>query len=155
MAKRFESIVVIFINRHSQQERMKWMQPDIFKVRTVDQLYTLLPEDQLILTDLLRGIIMDLSNGYLREKISYQVPYFFNKKGIAIVWPATIPRGGIKSGVLFGIWYGNRLSSLQNYLIKGENKQIFYKVIHAVKEVNEKAIKKLIKEAIEIDKSWK
>jgi len=134
---------------------MNRAQPDIAKVKTVDQLYTLLPEDQLIITDCLRGILLDSSHGYLKEKISFQVPYFFNKKGIAIVWPATIPRGGIKSGVLFGIWYGNRLSDLQNYLIKGENKQIFYKVIRKVDEINEKAIKKLIKEAIELDKSWK
>lgn len=134
---------------------MKRIQQEIAKIKTVDQLYALLPEDQLIITDIVRGIVLDASQGYLREKISFQVPYFFNKKGIAIIWPATIPRGGIKSGVLFGMWYGNRLSSLQNYLIKGENKQIFYKVIHRVDEINEKAIKKLIQEGIELDKSWK
>ncbi len=134
---------------------MKRVQQEIAKVKTVDQLYALLPEDQLIITDIVRGIVLDASHGYLREKISFQVPYFFNKKGIAIIWPATIPRGGIKFGVLFGMWYGNRLSSLQNYLIKGENKQIFYKVIHRVDEINEKAIKKLIQEGIELDKSWK
>ncbi len=38
---------------------MKRAQQDVAKVKTVDQLYALLPEDQLIITDCLRGILLD------------------------------------------------------------------------------------------------
>lgn len=130
--------------------------PDIsFKVKTLDQLYSVLPESELIITDVLRELIHAVSDGYCKEKISFQVPYFYHHKGIAIVWPSAIPRGGIKEGVLFGIWYGNRMSHLYDYLTKGENKQIFYRVIQSVEDIDEKKIKKILREAIEIDKNWK
>ncbi len=82
------------------------------------------------------------------------MPYFYGKKGICIVWPASIPRGGIKEGVLLGYWYGNRLKDEDNYLIHGTNKQIFYKIFRRAEEIDEEAIVKLLKEAIELDQSW-
>jgi len=45
-------------------------------------------------------------------------------------------RSGIKSGVLFGFWYGNRLKDENNYLAHGTNKQIFYKVYQSVDEID-------------------
>ena len=67
------------------------------------------------------------------------------------MWPATIPRGGIKKGVLLGFWYGNKLNDIDNYLTLGNNKQIFYKIFYDVDEINEKAIAKLLKEAVKLD----
>ncbi|MBK7965859.1 MAG: DUF1801 domain-containing protein [Bacteroidetes bacterium] len=86
--------------------------------------------------------------------MSYNVPYFYGNKGICIVWPAAVPRGGIKSGVLLGFWYGCKLKDVDQYLTRGTNKQIFYKVFQSVEEINEKAIRKLLKEAIFLDESW-
>ncbi|MEP7196272.1 MAG: hypothetical protein ABI851_07105 [Saprospiraceae bacterium] len=88
------------------------------------------------------------------EKISFSVPYFYGNKGICIIWPSTIPRGGIKSGVLFGIWYGNKIIDVDNYLVHGTNKQIFYKIYQSIEEVDEKAIVKLLREAVYLDRSW-
>jgi hypothetical protein len=70
------------------------------------------------------------------------------------VWPATIPRGGIKSGVLLGFWYGNRLKDVDNYLIHGTNKQVYYKIYKSAREINTKAIVKLLKEAVLQDALW-
>jgi len=117
-------------------------------------LYGLLPENERIIVDVLRQLIIDHLPAYCKEKISYNVPFFYGKKGICIVWPATIPRGGIKSGVLLGFWYGNRLKDVDNYLTHGTNKQVFYKIYKSPREINTKAIVKLLKEAVLQDDLW-
>lgn len=75
------------------------------KIKSLVQLYELLPENEKIIVDVLRHIVIDTLPEYCKEKISFNVPYFYGKKGICIIWPSTIPRGGIKEGVLFGLWY--------------------------------------------------
>ena len=124
------------------------------KIRSLLDLYEILPENERIITDVLRQIIKENLPATCKEKISYNVPFFYGKKGICIIWPATIPRGGIKKGVLLGFWYGNKLKDIDNYLTHGTNKQIFYKIYNSFKEINEKAIVKLLKEAIKLDMQW-
>lgn len=126
-----------------------------FKIRSLVQLFDLLPENERIITDVLRQIILDHLPSYCKEKISFNVPYFYGHKGICIVWPATIPRGGIKTGVLLGYWYGNKLIDANQYLTHGTNKQIFYKIFQTPEEIDEVPIAKLLKEAIELDQQWK
>ena len=124
------------------------------KIRSIVQLYDLLPEKEKLVTDVLRQIVSAHLPAYCKEKISYNVPFFYGNKGICIIWPATVPRGGIKEGVLLGFWYGNKLADVDQYLVHGTNKQIFYKVFKSVKEINEKAIAKLLKEAAQIDQNF-
>ncbi len=125
------------------------------KIRSLVQLFDLLPENERMITDVLRQIILDNLPDYCKEKIAFNVPYFYGHKGICIVWPATIPRGGIKKGVLLGYWYGNRLLDADQYLTHGTNKQIFYKIFQTPEEIDEQPIAQLLKEAIEIDRQWK
>ena len=125
------------------------------KIRSIAQLYDLLPHDEKMILDVLRQIVKSVLPSRFKEKISFNVSYFYGNKGVCIIWPATIPRGGIKKGVLFGLWYGNRLTDEDKYLTHGTNKQIFYKIYHSAEEINEKAITKLLKEAIELDNHFK
>lgn len=124
------------------------------KIRSVLQLYDAIPEHERIMVDVLRQIISNQLPPYCKEKISYNVPYFYGHKGICIIWPAAIPRGGIKKGVLLGFWHGNKLIDTDNYLTHGTNKQIFYKIFNDVEEINVKAIIKLLKKAVELDRMW-
>ena len=121
------------------------------KIRSLLDLFELLPENERIIVDVLRQIIIENLPVACKEKISYNVPFFYGKKGICIIWPATIPRGGIKTGVLLGFWYGNKLNDIDNYLTHGTNKQIFYKIFYSPEDIDEKAIKKLLKEAVRVD----
>lgn len=124
------------------------------KIKNIVELFTILPEEERIITDVLRQIILETLPGYCKEKISFNVPFFYGNKGICIVWPATVPRGGIKSGVLLGLWYGNKLADKDNFLTHGSNKQIFYKIYYKADEIDERPIKKLLKEAIKLDQSF-
>lgn len=125
------------------------------KIRSVLQLYELLPEHERIIVDVLRHLIKEHLPANGKEKISYNVPFFYGNKGICIVWPSTVPGGGIKKGVLLGFWYGNRLDDADGYLTHGTNKQIFYKIFNTVEEIDIKAIIKLLKESVKLDSGWK
>jgi hypothetical protein len=121
------------------------------KIKSLYQLYEILPEDERIIVDVLRQIVKENLPSNCKEKISYNVPFFYGRRGICIIWPSTIPRGGVKNGVLLGFWYGNRLQDIDNYLTHGTNKQIFYKIYNSVDEIDEEAIVKLLKEAVMLD----
>ncbi len=127
------------------------MQATSIKIKSLVQLYELLPENERVITDVLRQIVKENLPAGCKEKIAYNVPFFYGKKGICIIWPATIPRGGIKRGVLFGLWHGNKLQDTENYLIRGTNRQVFYKIFYSAEEIDCGAIIKLLKEAVKID----
>lgn len=128
------------------------MREKIPKIESLVQLYDLLPENERIITDVLRQIIRQTLPKDCREKISFNVPYFYGNKGICIIWPSAIPGGGIKKGVLLGFWYGNRLDDVDHYLTHGTNKQIFYKIYQTAEEIDELAIVKLLNEAVRVDR---
>jgi hypothetical protein len=125
------------------------------KIRSLLQLYDAIPEDQRLVVDVLRQVVAATLPAYCKEKISYNVPFFYGNKSICIIWPAAIPRGGIKQGVLLGFSHGNKLVDADNYLTRGTNKQVFYKIFNDVEEINVKAIVKLLKEAAELDYNWR
>jgi hypothetical protein len=134
----------------SQSKGSKNYQP-----RTLLQFFESLPIEERIIVDVLRQIILENLPSNCKEKISYNVPFFYGNKGICIIWPSAIPRGGIKEGVLLGFWYGNKLKDKDRYLTHGTNKQIFYKIFKSADEIDERPIIKLLKEAIRVDKNWK
>ena len=125
------------------------------KIRNLVDLFSILPEEERIIVDVLRQIVLEMLPGYCKEKISYNVPFFYGNKGICIIWPATVPRGGIKTGVLLGFWYGNKLKDVDNFLTHGTNKQIFYKIYQTAEQIDDRPIRKLLKEAIKLDASFK
>ncbi|MEZ5049540.1 MAG: DUF1801 domain-containing protein [Saprospiraceae bacterium] len=103
------------------------------------------------MVDVIRNIIIDVLPGRCKEKISFNVPYFYGNKGICIVWPASIKGGGITRGVLFGLWRGNELQDHTQYLTKGKNKKIFYKIFYSLEDIDESQIKSILTEAILLD----
>src|SRR5436305_6556962 len=128
---------------------------DSKRIRSLVQLFDLLPTEERIIVDVLRQIILENLPEHCSEKISFNVPFFFGRKGICIIWPSTIPRGGIKQGVLLGFWYGRDLKDVDHYLTQGTNKQIFYRIFKTADEIDEKPIVKLLKEATKRDRQWK
>lgn len=124
------------------------------KIKSLVHLYEVLPGHERIIVDVLRQIIIENLPVTFKEKISFNVPFFYGKKGICIIWPSAIPRGGIKKGVLLGFWYGNKINDADNYLTHGTNKQIFYKIFYSAEDIDEQAIVKLLKEAVRLDSYW-
>lgn len=126
----------------------------LVKIKSILHLFEILPEKERVIVDVLRQIITEHLPSTCKEKISFNVPYFYGNKGICIVWPAGIPGGGVKEGVLIGFWYGNKLKDEDHYLTHGTNKKIFYKIFKKPEEINEAALKKLLIEAVALDESF-
>ena len=121
------------------------------KITSYLQLFERLTENERIIVDVLRQIIRENLPGYCEEKLAFNVPFFYGRRGICIIWPASVPRGGIKEGVLLGFWQGNKLKDQDGYLARGTNKKVFYKIYRNAEEIDEAAIVKLLKEAVRID----
>lgn len=130
------------------------MKNTITKIHSLVQLYQLITEEERIITDVLRQIILDTLPG-CKEKLSYNVPFFYNNRSICLVWPASVPRGGIKKGVLLAFWYGYKLQDADNYLTKGTNKQIFYKIFYTADDIDEAPLVKILKAAGNFDQQHK
>ncbi len=125
------------------------------KFQSFVEFWDYLPEEERIITDVLRQIILTHLPAGIKEKLSYNVPYFYGNRRICLIWPGSIPWGGIRSGVLLGFTQGYKMQDVDNYLDHGTNKQVYYKIYHSVDEIDEPAIAKLIKEAVEIDLKFK
>lgn len=121
------------------------------KIQSYTQFFEKLSGEERILCEVLRQIILE-ELPLCKEKMAYNVPFFYGHKRICLIWPAGIPRGGIKTGVLLGFCQGHRLKDVDHYLEHGTNKQVFYHIYHRAEEINEKAIRKLLKEAWELDR---
>ena len=124
------------------------------KIKNLLELFDILPEDEKIMVDVLRQIVRETLPTNCKEKISYNVPFFYGNKGICIIWPSSIPRGGVKKGVLLGFWYENRLKDVDRFLDHGTNKQIFYKIYESPEQIDQKPIRKLLLEAVKLDASF-
>jgi hypothetical protein len=127
----------------------------LMKIESYLDLFAILPSQERIIVDVLREIVRESLPRSCSEKISYNVPFFYGNRGICIIWPSTIPRGGIKKGVLLGFWHGNRLNDSDNFLTHGTNKQIFYKIYLTPDQIDDKPIRKLLAEALLFDNSFK
>jgi len=125
------------------------------KFKSLLEFWEFLPEKERIVVDVLRQIVLKNLPPYCKEKLSYNVPYYYGKRRICLIWPGSIPWGGIRQGVLFGFCYGNRLSDPGNYLTHGTNKQVFYRIYHSPDEIDYDAIVSLLKEAVDVDNQFK
>jgi len=110
-----------------------------------------LPEDERIIVDVLRQIVLENLPAGCKEKLAYNVPFYYGKKRICLIWPASIPWGGFKAGVFLGFCQGDKLKDPDRYLTHGTNKKVYYKIFHSVDEIDEATIISLLKEAVKID----
>lgn len=110
-----------------------------------------LPENERIMVDVLRQIILEVLPRDCKEKLTYNVPFYYGKKRICLIWPASAPWGGFKTGVFLGFCQGNKLKDPTNYLTHGTNKKIFYKIFYSPGEIEQNRIIGLLNEAVKID----
>ncbi|MFA5327986.1 MAG: DUF1801 domain-containing protein [Prolixibacteraceae bacterium] len=125
------------------------------KFQSFVEFWEFLPENERLIVDVLRQIVLSNLPKSCKEKLSYNVPYFYGNRRICLIWPGAVPWGGIRSGVLFGFCQGNRLPDAENYLNHGTNKQVYYRIFHSVDEIDEEAIVRLLKEAVAVDLNFK
>lgn len=105
-----------------------------FKFQSYVEFYDFLTPEHQQITSLLKDIILDTIPD-VKEKLSWNVPFFYKKKTICYVWPGSVPWGKKTSeGVTLGFNQGHLLDH-QGYLEAGNRKQIHNKVFYSIEEV--------------------
>ncbi len=115
----------------------------------LDDLFEFLPEDELKLVKVLRSLVYECLPE-IKEKLSYNVPFFKLKRNICFIWPGSVPWGGKFEGVQFGFTQGHLLSH-DGYLDAGKRKYVRTKTFKNASEINFEKLRALLFEAIEID----
>src|SRR5262245_47422529 len=121
------------------------------RLRSVVELWERLPEDERAIMDVLRQIIRATLPEACTERLAYNVPFYYGKRRICLIWPASVPRGGFKEGVLLGFAQGFRLKDPRGYLRHGTNKVVYYRIFRSADEIDPEAIVELLHEAVALD----
>lgn len=124
--------------------------------RNMEAFLEYLPQDELIMVNYLREIILD-SIPDVVEKLSFNVPFYHRHKSICFIWPSSVLWGKTKSysGVRIGFAKGYLLVDPDFYLQRGNRKQVFIKDFLKVEEIDEHILRMYLYQALEIDNNFK
>jgi hypothetical protein len=123
------------------------------RLRSVVELWERLPEEERAIMDVLRQIILATLPDTCTERLAYNVPFYYGKRRICLIWPASVPRGGFEQGVLLGFCQGHRLADPRGYLHHGTNKVVYYRIFRSIAEIDQEAIVELLHTAVELDRT--
>jgi hypothetical protein len=120
--------------------------PQEIQFKSIDECLDSLPQDELEIVLFLRGIILECMPDW-KEKLAYNVPFYYRHSRICYIWPASIPWGKVEKGVAIGFCKGDLLSDRSFATSKFISKLTFT----CTKEIDVAFLKQQIYEAILID----
>jgi hypothetical protein len=123
--------------------------------KSIVEFFEYLPEEERVLTEILRDLIFEDVPG-VREKLSFNVPYYHRNKGIFFIWPAAILWGTKKSyeGVRFGFQQGYLIDDDEKYLDKGNRKVICYHDFKPGEEPDLDQFRRYLQKAVLVDSQF-
>jgi Domain of unknown function (DU1801) len=117
---------------------------------SVGELLAFLPEDQLLITEQLRELCLTCIPD-VKEKLSFNVPFYFRYTGICYIWPGAVGwMNKVYPTVEIGFMRGHLLPS-KDYLEQHKRKVIYNKRILTLDDLHEDKIRTCLYEAVEID----
>lgn len=120
--------------------------PQKIKFKNVNDFLESLPDHELELVEILRDLILE-SIPDCKEKLAYNVPFYYRHSRVVFIWPASVPWGSIESGVALGFCKGAQLFNLDTE----EKRSIGRKVFMSTKDININEIRHLLYEAVLLD----
>ena len=119
---------------------------------TVQDCLDFLPADERALTEELRELIISEAP-QLRERLSFNVPFYKLHRDVCFLWPASVLWGKRKTyeGVRFGFSYGVWLSDPSGYLERGDRKQVHWRDFLRFTRTDRAVIARLLAQAITLD----
>lgn len=118
--------------------------------RDTDDFLASLPKAERLITSRLRALILDSDPG-IQERFSYGVPYFFKRRRVAFIWPASAPQGPKDGLVSLGFCYGYLLSNEQGILKMEGRTQVAIVRFKTLDEIDEIIINEILQEALLVD----
>ena len=115
-----------------------------------------LPEDERLITLILREIILDTVPG-LTEKLSYNVPYYYGHKSLCFIWPGSVLWGKKRmyQGVRMGLTHAHVMEKSFDYFSLEHRKQVGFRDFLTPEDIDETTIRNHLLEAQRIDLEFK
>lgn len=120
--------------------------PQGLQFKTTDDFFDYLTEEELELVLFLRKIILECIPA-VKEKLAYNVPFYYRHSRICFIWPSSIPWGKVDKGVAIGFCKGDLLTDETFKTTKFISKLVFT----SIKEIDVDFLKQQIYEAVLID----
>lgn len=118
---------------------------------SIEDFLNYLPTDERQMVDVLRDLILD-SIPNVKEKLSYNVPFYKRHSNICFIWPASVPWGKHnQKGVRLGFTKGYLMNDDMGYLDKGDRKQVYTKDFMSASEIDVDMVKAYVYEAVLVD----
>lgn len=126
------------------------------KFGSVEEFLDFLPDDQRGICEALREIVLETVPD-LKEKLSYNVPFYTRHSRMAFIWPAAIPWGGTKmEGVTLGFPRGHMMSDPEGVFVGQKTKQVRQVVFTDLAELRADWIRSYLLEAMVVDEEvWR
>lgn len=116
----------------------------------LDDLFAFLPEHELKMVKALRALVYECIPE-IKEKLSYNVPFFRLHRNICFIWPGSVPWGTTFEGVQFGFIQGYRLSDGEGYLDAGKRKYVRIRKYQSLEDIDFEKLRLLLFEAQVLD----
>ena len=120
--------------------------PQGVQFKSIEEFLDYLPEEELELVLFLRKIILECMPD-CKEKLAYNVPFYYRHSRICYIWPASVPWGEVTKGAAIGFCKGASFLDETFESAKFVAKRTFV----SVKEIDVVLLKQQIYEAILID----
>jgi hypothetical protein len=118
--------------------------------QSIEDFLAYLPEEERQVVQALRSIVRSvLPDG--QEKLAYNVPFYYRHTRICYIWPASVPWGGLRQGVILGFCKGTLLTDELHYLNKENKKEIATRRFTHQDDIDADLLKAYLYEAVELD----
>jgi hypothetical protein len=94
-----------------------------YSFSTIQEFLDFIPESERIMVEHLRSLTF-VTIPEVKEKLSYNVLFYFRNKRLCFNWPASVPWGKVSNGVRLGFANGNRIQDEFGYLVSEPSKSI-------------------------------
>lgn len=120
-------------------------------MQPIDDLYDQLPDSERELALVLRDIVRT-ELPHLREKLAHGAPFYYGRRWLCYIWPASLPKGGIRQGVVLGFCRGHLLPSASLLTFNGR-KQVGYLHYRHIEQIEPDLLLTLLHEADAVDRA--
>lgn len=127
---------------------MNKFQPTSFK--TIEPFLDFITPEEREIVLVLRELVFECIPN-CREKMSYNVPFYYLKKRLCYIWPASVGWSGINEGVDFGFCQGYLLNDDIGWLESRGRKEIRSKIYLKTDEIEKQLLKSYLHEAENLD----
>jgi len=118
---------------------------------TVNDFLDYVPAEELPHIELLRDLVFECIPN-VKEKLSFNVPFFSRKKNICCIWPASVPWGNVpENSIVLGFTQGHRLPDPYGVLNSGTRKYVRTIEFLNSEEIDTEMVRFYLYEALELD----